>query len=190
MKKPRVSNRYAKSILTLAAERNELSAVREDLLLVGNSIAQSRELSNALSSPIIKSDAKLRVLRSIFAGKVGELTNQFMEILVRKGREALLQDVCEAFEAQYKQLKNITSVIVTTAMPPDEQLQVHIESFVGRMKTVFGITGQIDLIQEVKPSIMGGFVIQAGDLQIDQSVSRQFDDLRIEFSKNPYISEL
>ncbi|TVR36462.1 MAG: F0F1 ATP synthase subunit delta, partial [Cryomorphaceae bacterium] len=90
MKKPRVSNRYAKSILTLAAERNELSAVREDLLLVGNSIAQSRELSNALSSPIIKSDAKLRVLRSIFAGKVGELTNQFMEILVRKGREALL----------------------------------------------------------------------------------------------------
>ncbi len=190
MKQPRVSNRYAKSVLALAAERNELAAVREDLLLVGNSIRQSRELSNALSSPIIKSDAKMRALRSIFAGKVGELTSQFMEILVRKGRESLLQEVCEAFEAQYKALKNITTVEVTTAIVPGDQLRVHIESFVGRMKSALGITGEIDLIEKVKPTIMGGFIVQAGDLQIDQSVSRQFDDLRIEFSKNPYISEL
>lgn len=190
MKQLRVSNRYAKSILTLAMDRNELEKVRQDMQLIGDTIGDSRDLSNALKSPIIKSDAKLKVLDTLFGDKVNEMVMGFVRILVRKGREHLLHEICEEFEKQYKTLKNITSVVVTTAIPVDDQLRVHIESFIGGLKQSLGITGHIDLREEVRPEIIGGFIVRAGDLQIDHSVSRKFDDLRIAFSKNLYISEL
>jgi len=190
MKEIRVSNRYAKSILSLGIERNELENIRQDLALVGDVINENRELAVALKSPIIKSDTKNNILKSVFAGKVGETVMLFMDILVRKGREHLLFDICKEFLRQYKALKNISTVHVTTAIASDEAQRAEILSFIERAKSSFGITGTIEIDEKVNPELVGGFIIQAGDLQIDHSVRRKFDDLRSEFSKNPYISQL
>lgn len=190
MKETRVSNRYAKSILTLGIERNELENILQDLDLVGNTINENRELASALNSPIIKGDTKNNILKSIFAGKVGETVMTFMDILVRKGREHLLFDICKEFTRQYKELKNITTVHVTTAVESDDSLRGEIREFIERAKSSLGISGTIEIKEKVRPEIVGGFIIQAGDLQIDHSVRRKFDDLRSEFSKNPYIPQI
>lgn len=190
MKEIRVSNRYAKSILALSIERDELENVRQDMALVGQVLKENNDLMLALKSPIIKSDTKKNVLHKIFADQVGEMLINFMDILVRKGREHLLFDISNEFLRQYKALKNISTVHVTTAIASDDAQRAEIMSFIERTKTSFGITGTIEINEKVNPEIMGGFIIQAGDLQIDHSVRRKFDDLRSEFSKNPYISQL
>lgn len=190
MKELRVSHRYAKSILSMAIERNELENVRQDMALVGQVLNENGDLMLALKSPIIKSDTKNNVLNSIFAGKVGEMAMSFMAILVRKGREHLLFDISKEFEHQYKTLKNITTIQVVTAIPVDEELRSEINAFIKRHSADLGITGETDIKEIVRPEIMGGFIIQAGDLQIDHSVRRKFDDLKSEFSKNPYIAQI
>lgn len=190
MKEIRVSHRYASSILNLGIERNELENVRQDMELIQATMSENRELALALKSPIIKPDTKAKILKSIFSEKVGEMVLTFLDILVKKGREYLLFDICKAFNRQYKQLKNITTVVVTTAVPAGDEMRKSIGDFIEKAKSNLSITGEIEINEVVNPEIIGGFIIQAGDLQLDHSVKRKFDDLRIEFSKNPYIAEL
>lgn len=190
MKEIRASHRYASSLLSLGVERNELEKIQHDMELIRETLAENRELMLALKSPIIKSDTKGKILNNIFSGEVGEIVVKFLDIMLRKGREGILYDVCTAFRRQYRALKNITTVTVTTAIPADDALRSTIGKFIEDSKKQLGITGEIEISEVVNPDIIGGFIIQAGDLQIDQSVKKNFDDLRTEFSKNPYISEL
>lgn len=190
MKEIRVSNRYASSILSLGVERNELESMLLDFKLLSQTISENRELALALKSPIIKPGTKRNILGSIFQGKVGETVMAFLNLLVNKGRGDMLFDVAKAFVSQYKALKNESTVLVYTAVEPDESLRHEINKFIEQSKKQLRITGTIELEEKINPELIGGFIIQAGDLQIDHSVKRKLDDLRIEFSKNPYISEL
>ena len=190
MKELRVSNRYAASLLNLGIERNELENIKQDMDLVGETLTENRELLLMLKSPVIKPDTKSKILKSIFAGKVGQTVMAFLDIVVRKGREHLLFEVYKAMQRQYNVLKNITIVSVTTAVRSDDQMRQIIHNFISENKSRFGITGEVKFNEKVDPEIIGGFIIQAGDQQIDHSVKRKFDDLRLEFSKNPYIAEI
>ena len=92
-----VAYRYARSLMQLAIEQNQLVAVQEDMRLVANTCAGSRDLVLLLKSPVVKGDKKDKILDRVFAGKIGTMTSAFMGILVRKGREAMLPEIAEAF---------------------------------------------------------------------------------------------
>src|SRR5687767_5862693 len=117
MTNPRLAHRYAKSLLDLAQERGQLEPVFDDMLFLQKIMKSSRELIAVLRSPIIATDKKIKVLEAITAGKVSEPTSLFIKLLVNKGRENSLTEVINAFIKEYKQLKNIHSVTLTTAVP-------------------------------------------------------------------------
>lgn len=47
----------------------------------------------------------------------------------------------------------------------------------------------LELIEKVDSTIIGGMILRVGDKQIDESIRRKINDLQKEFSKNPYIKE-
>ena len=61
----RVAARYAKALLSLAQERNELGAVSQDLDTLEALFSGSRELVVLLQSPIVKGDKKQAVLDAV-----------------------------------------------------------------------------------------------------------------------------
>jgi len=115
-----VAYRYARSLMELAHERGELATAHEDMALIANTCTASHDLVVLLNSPVVKADKKEKVLEKVFAGKVGTLTNTFIGILGRKGREALIPQVAEAFNELYKQHKGIVTAEVTSAVPLDD----------------------------------------------------------------------
>ena len=118
----RLANRYAKSIFELALERNVLEDVHKDVVLLNTSINESRDFYLMLKSPIIQSDKKMVVLNATFKGRVGEITSNFIEILVRKGREGYLPDVLNSFIELYNKHKGITPVVLVTAASASDDL--------------------------------------------------------------------
>ena len=58
MAAPRVSIRYAKSLIGLAAERGVLAEVERDVRAILATVEGSRDLERMLESPVIKSDTK------------------------------------------------------------------------------------------------------------------------------------
>lgn len=181
-----VAYRYARSLMDLSLEKSAVDAVHEDMGLVAATCAGSRELQVLLSSPVVKADKKEKVLDQLFAGRIGTITNAFIGIIVRKGREALLPQIAAAFGELYNQHKGIVIAEVTSAVPlPDDARKRVVE-----LANAKHPGKSIELVEKVDPSIIGGVTIRIGDEQYDGSVSRRLSDMRREFSKNPYIPEI
>src|SRR5687768_17890528 len=107
MRNPRLAARYAKSLLDLANERNELEVVYNDMLYLQALCKQSREVVTLLRSPVITPDKKLAVLNALTKDKIGVSTDAFIRLMVNKAREEFLPEVIPAFIAQYKKQKDI-----------------------------------------------------------------------------------
>lgn len=178
----RVSARYAKALVDLSVERNQLEKVYEDIQGFIN-IAKNREFRNMLQSPIVKSDKKQSIFNAIFEGKVEATTKAFFDIIIKKGRESELSDIAASFVEQYKQIKHISTVTLTTAMPASEKMIAAIKAKL----EASGIDDNVDLQTEVDADLIGGFVLKFGDKLYDASVANQLQQLKKEFSKNAYI---
>src|SRR5437763_15128509 len=97
MPNPRLASRYAKSLLDLAVERNQVEKIFADMQWLGQVIKSSRDFANLLRSPIIKPEKKQKVLQANVAGKGNENRGSFVSFLISKGKERQLPEVFFAF---------------------------------------------------------------------------------------------
>jgi F-type H+-transporting ATPase subunit delta len=139
-----------------------------------------------LKSPVIPADKKIAAFKAIFGPKMDELTLAYMNLLANKGREGYLQEISNEFVNQYKFLKKITSVKVTTAAPMTEDLFNDL-----RLKlTSSGVTtANLEIETAIDPSLIGGFVLEFDNKRYDASVSHKLEELKAQFSKNLYVKE-
>ena len=97
MRQSRVTNRYAKALLDLAVEQNNLSTCYKDMLMLSSACKENKELELLLKSPIVKTDKKLAILKQLFEDKLDNLSMSFVNIITTKKREALLADIATSF---------------------------------------------------------------------------------------------
>lgn len=182
----RVAGRYAKSLMDLAAERNELAAVVEDVKTIA-AACKNRDLYLMLQSPIIAADKKKSIVEAIFGGKISTITMSFINICITKGREGLLPEISTELLAEYKKLQGITSVKVTTATPLSAEA---LESLRAKLVAASVTAASVEIETAVKPDLIGGFVIEFGDKLYDASVAAKLAAIRKQFSGNLYESQI
>ncbi len=181
----RIATRYAKSLVSLAAERNELEAVYADMQLLEQAI-RNRDLYLLLKSPIVAADKKIAVLKALFEGKVSALVLAYLELLVRKGREAYLPEIVREFIRQYKVLKRITPVRIVSAAPLSDSV---LEQIRQKIRASGLATENLEITTSVDPTLIGGFLLEFEDKQYDASIASRLAALKSDFTKNQYIRE-
>lgn len=181
-----VAARYAKSLLDLGKEQGTLENVKQDMDLLGQTMADSRELRLLLRNPIVKHDKKLAILSALFKGKVSDMTMKFFTILTSKNREAALEHVASEFQLQYNILRGVQTAEVTSAMPLTPALRAEMEKLVTRQTGLASVT----LTEKVDPELIGGFVLRVGDRQIDDSVRTNLRKLRKSLQENSYQAKI
>jgi F-type H+-transporting ATPase subunit delta len=186
MRNPRLAARYAKSLLDLANERNELERVYNDMLFLQSLCNQSREVVTLLRSPVITPDKKLAVLNALTKDRINESTKVFIRLLVNKAREESLPEIITAFIAQYKKQKDIHIIRLTTAMPASEELKNQIIGLVQSQTKM----KNIELKTEVREDIIGGFLLEIGDTLVDASISYDLKAIRSQFLNNDFIYKI
>ena len=186
MPNPRLAARYAKAILDLAVEKNELENVYNDMLFLRQAFRDSRDLVSMLRSPIIKADKKGKVLDAIGAGRISVITASFNKLLLTKEREAYLPEIVTAFIEQYKIYKGIQTVKLTTATPVSEELK---QAILEKVRTVRNVQ-QIDLHTEVNQDLIGGFVLEIGDELVDASIAFELNNIKKQFKNNDFIYKI
>jgi len=175
---------YAKALIELAQEQGAVEAIREDMRLVFNTLSASRELSNVMSSPIVKADKKESILNEIFSGKLQDLSVRFLKIVLNHGREGALKVIAQGYENMYLQLKGIEQVKVTTAYALSKE---EIKSIQEKAASYTGKDVELDI--NVDPNIIGGLVLRVGDKRYNGSLSHQLKTLRRQFQDNHYIKD-
>jgi F-type H+-transporting ATPase subunit delta len=182
MKETIVASRYAKSLLELAMEQGSLEPVKTDMQLLEKAISESRNLANFIKNPIIKTDKKIAVLKEIFEGKISPLSLSFINLIALKKRETNLHSIAKDFINQYNKHKKIMKAVITTANGIDEATRSRVLQMV-----TDATKNEIELIEKIDPSIIGGFILEYGDNRVNTAISQKLNRLRREFKENPYI---
>ena len=186
MSELRISQRYAKALMDLAQERGKVASVLEDIKSF-EQIAQNRDFYLMLQSPIVTADKKKNIIDKIFGGKVDEITFGFINLCITKGREAVLPEMAMAFINDYKKEKGIVNIKVTTAAPLSKETLSTIKN-----KIIADVPGakDVEVETEIKPELIGGYIVEFGDRLYDASITRQLEDLKKSFSGNVYESQI
>jgi F-type H+-transporting ATPase subunit delta len=168
-----VADRYARSLLQLASEKNQLDSVRADMKTIARICHESVDFTLFLSNPLIHSDKKIQVLNTIFGDKVSGLTLSFIELLTRHRRENHIAEIANSFDEQYKRNKNILTAVITSAQGLDDAMKKKVTEMIrSQMNT------EVELKERIDPSAIGGFILRIGDKQVDKSVVRQLNNLK------------
>jgi len=170
----RVASRYAKSLLELAIDQDKLEQVKEDVDGFITAL-KSRDFYLMLKSPIIHTSKKQSILDVLFKGKFDNLTLSFLHILARKGREMYLPEMADEFLTQYKALKGITTVKIITAGPVSKAFLEEVKAKLAASQVT---RKHIELVPEVNPELIGGFVLEFDDKMYDASVLHQLETMR------------
>jgi len=167
MPSPRIAARYAKSLIDLALEQGQLEAVYADMKWMQQVCQQNRDFVNMLRSPIIKADAKQKMVAAITDNSIGALTASFNKLVIAKGRESILPEIASSFLEAYKQHKGIHTLLLTTAAPISAATRT---ALVDQVKKSAGFQ-HVELHEKVDPTLIGGFVLQVGDRLVDASIA-------------------
>ncbi len=178
----RIASRYAKSLIDLATEKGKLDKVVADMTYFGE-VAKLNDVAVLLKSPIINSDKKSKVFGAIFGDKVDKLTYAFLDIILRKGREAYLGDIATEVISQYRTIKGISIVNIVSA---EALLPETIKAIEQKLIDSKLTNANIEFETTVDKSLIGGFVISFNDKLYDASVKHQLDLLRNKFSTDGY----
>jgi F-type H+-transporting ATPase subunit delta len=173
----KAASRYAKSLIELAKERGELDRIAEDMAFFARTVEEHYKLEVMLKNPIITHDKKLRVLEAIFGSRVSELSMAMFKIVVRKHREPILQSIAEEFVNQYSRYKGIEHAQVITAVPISDELRSKFKEIVKKESG-----REPRLSEKIDESLIGGYILNIGDRQIDASVKSKLRELKKQFA--------
>jgi F-type H+-transporting ATPase subunit delta len=186
MLNPRLAGRYAKSLIDLSTERNELEAVYNDMQYLKAVCKASRPFVALLKSPVIPIDKKSHAITAVTTGKISTLTAAFNQLLINKNREFYLPEIVDAFIDQYNVIKGINKIKLTTAAPLSDEVK---NELLSKIKTQTPIE-RIELESVVNEDLIGGFVLEYNNNLVDASIQRELRDIKKQFDKNMYVQQI
>ena len=187
MHNPRLASRYAKSLLDLAVEQNQLDTVCADMKWLHTICKGNHDFVNVLRSPIIKPSAKEKIIGAVIDGNVSKLTIAFIQLLVKKAREINLPEIVDTFIDQFNALRNIHKVKITTAEPISNEMKAAIMKNVEATATA-GQTFEVETA--IRPEIIGGFLLETKGSLVDASILRDLKDIKKQFLNNDYLHRI
>ncbi|HEX2359303.1 MAG TPA: F0F1 ATP synthase subunit delta [Solirubrobacterales bacterium] len=163
---------YADALFRAAKEDGKLDAVRDQLAEFTDAVEQSHELQLFLFSPYFTSQEKIEGLRKAIDGIEPEMEN-FLELLIEKHRMPLIFRIRREFEDLWRKENKLLDVTVTSAIELDPAV---LEEIGGEIEKQTGQAVQLE--SRVDDSILGGLVLQVGNMVLDASIRNRLEKLR------------
>lgn len=170
-----VSKRYAKALFGLFPKAKEASGALDDLKLWAEVMRDNPEFKRIMLHPEIDEKKKLELAARV---RVRPEVRDFINLLVKKKRVDLLDDVVADFEELLNRTRNAVAAEVITAVPLGGNLLDEFELQVARL------TGKnVRLENIVDPGVVGGVRLVIGDLVIDSTLKTRLGEIRYEITR-------
>lgn len=174
-----VAYRYAKSLIDFASEKKVVNEVYTDMALFKGVCDENRQFMAVMANPIVRHDKKKAILKKVFENNVNPVTYSIFDVLTRKNREGILYSIAVEFEKLYDKLNGIQKASVSTVEPLTAEQKAEFA------KIVSEATGKkVEIEEKIDSSLIGGYLLKVGDLQIDTSVRKKLNNLKLTLSKN------
>jgi ATP synthase F1 delta subunit len=169
---PDAARVYAEALFEVAKEKGRLDAIRDELGQFADALDGDRELRVFFFSPYFSSAEKAAGLRRAVSGADQELLN-FLELLIEKGRMPEVFRIRRQLDELWKRENRRIDVTVTSAVELDRAVVEKVGEEIERQ------TGQkVELASRVDGEILGGIVLQVGNMVLDASIRARLEKLR------------
>ncbi len=163
---------YAEALFEVGRDKGKLDTLQQQLGEFTDAVDRNRELQVFFFSPYLSSEEKKEGLKRAITGAEAELIN-FLELLVDKGRMPEIFRIRRQLDELWKHENRRIDVTVTSAVELDPAVVAKIG------QEVESQTGEeVDLSSRVDNEILGGIVLQVGNMVLDASIRSRLEKLR------------
>jgi F-type H+-transporting ATPase subunit delta len=163
---------YAEALFEAGRDRGKLDSLQQQLGEFADAVDRNRELQVFFFSPYLSSAEKTDGVRRAISGAEPELIN-FLELLIDKHRMPEIFRIRRELDELWKRENRRIDVTVTSAVELDPAVVAKIGQEVERQ------TGEeVDLSSRVDGEILGGIVLQVGNMVLDASIRSRLEKLR------------
>jgi F-type H+-transporting ATPase subunit delta len=163
---------YAEALFEVAKDKDKLDRIHDELNQFSEALAGNRDLQVFFFSPYFSTAEKQEGIERAVSGADEEFVN-FLDLLAEKHRMPLLFRIQRQLEEMWKQERRRIDVTVTSAIELDPQIVEKVGKEIERQ------TGRsVELRSAVDEDILGGLVLQVGNMVLDASVRNRLEKLR------------
>lgn len=168
---------YAQALFEAARDSAKLDVIRDQLGAFADALDSNRDLAVFFFSPYFSSAEKRDGIKLAVEGADPEFVN-FLQLLAEKHRMPAIFRIRHQYEERWAKENKLLDVSVTSAVGLDpqivEQVGKQIEKQTGR---------KVELTSSVDADILGGLVLQVGNMILDASVRNRLERLRKNIAK-------
>ena len=163
---------YAEALFEVGRDKGTLDALQQQLSEFTDAVDRNQELQVFFFSPYLSSEEKVEGLKRAITGAEPELIN-FLELLVDKQRMPEIFRIRRQLDQLWKQENRRIDVTVTSAVTLEPSVVEKVGEEIERQ------TGQkVELASRVDDEIIGGIVLQVGNMVLDASIRSRLEKLR------------
>jgi F-type H+-transporting ATPase subunit delta len=163
---------YADALFGAAKDKGKLDSIREQLGEFADALQENKEMQLFFFSPYFSSAEKEDGLNKAVSGAEPELVN-FLQLLLEKHRMPVLFRIRRNYDSLWDKENKRLGVTVTSAVDLDPEIAQRIGSEIEQQ------TGNsVELESKVDPDILGGLVVQVGNMVLDTSIRNRLEKLR------------
>ena len=165
----KVAEPYAEALFDLAKSTDNLTEITNDMNIVSQFLANSKDLKKFLANPLITREAKKNVVKDVLDEQINSSSLNFLLLLVDRNRINTLEVIIQRFLELSCEQDSIVIAKVTSAVQLSSQQQ---QSLAEKLKQIANAK-QIKLALKVDPKLLGGFIVEIGSQLIDASIRGQ-----------------
>jgi len=163
---------YSRSLFEVASEHDVLDRVRDELGEFADALDESRDLQIFFFSPYFSSQEKKEGIEQAVT-EADEHFVHFLELLAERHRLPAIFRIRREYDRMWSEENKLVAVSVTTAVKLDQRI---VEDIGRRIEQQTG--KRIELSSTVDPGIVGGLVLQVGNMVMDASLKARLERLR------------
>lgn len=168
---PLVEKRYAQALLQLSGA--DVNSVKEEFGDFTNLYNSDKDFRDFLNNPVIKTDKKQALIRSVFTGRLSKNMLNTILLLISKQRTAEIPGIFSQFMQMSNEMANVLDMKIIMA----EQLtEVQLETIREKFRKKYNAVA-VNSTEIVDASLIGGIKVIIGDQVYDGSVKGRIESL-------------
>lgn len=163
-----VAGKYATSLYVIAAKRNLLEPVEQELRQVVEAARASPSFLEFMKDPSVPYEKRVKAVVELFEkSEFSDITKNFLALLAEYGRLKEIFKVLDSYHELVLAHKGEVKAVVTSAL---EMSESELDELKNVLKGWLKAGQVLHVEQKVDRSIIGGFVVDLEDKHIDLSI--------------------
>lgn len=175
MKPTTIARNYAEALVAVAeaAGKGQIDRYGQLLDAVAGAVQADERIAVTLESPRVPKTKKAELLADALADVAPKEFVRFLQAVVRRGRQGLLREMSEEYQALVDIRQDRVHAGVTLSGEPDTNLRRQV---IAKLEAALG--KEVRAHFRTDPGILGGVLVRVGDRVFDGTLKRRLTVLR------------